>query len=290
DFPMLTWAGHQDKYLDEVLWLEGHGYPAIHLTCGGCKGPNPMFRCAQQTCYGPSLFCQACIVNGHTVLPLTGSRKWNSSFFERQALKDLGLVIQLGHPPGYHCPNPLTTNKDFCLIDVTGVHTVAISYCFCNSSIKKWQQLMRVCWWPVTARDPKTCVTFPVVQLFQIMNCLGKVSAYDFLCSLELLTNNNGLDPLPVRQLHLISGRGHHPSGVNGTAQGELALQCQACPQDGKNLPPGWDSIKYKYFLFLVQDCNFRLINQNVASAAKDLIVGDGFGYFINHEKYTEFL
>ncbi|KAJ6533947.1 hypothetical protein B0H10DRAFT_1765688, partial [Mycena sp. CBHHK59/15] len=67
--PMLTWAGHQDEYLDEVLRLEGRGYPAIHSTCGGCKAPNPTFRCAQQTCYGPSLFCQACIVKGHTVLP-----------------------------------------------------------------------------------------------------------------------------------------------------------------------------------------------------------------------------
>jgi hypothetical protein len=66
---MLTWAGHQDEYLDEVLRLEGRGYPAIHSTCGGCKAPNPTFRCAQQTCYGPSLFCQACIVKGHTVLP-----------------------------------------------------------------------------------------------------------------------------------------------------------------------------------------------------------------------------
>ncbi|KAJ6606754.1 hypothetical protein B0H10DRAFT_2309318, partial [Mycena sp. CBHHK59/15] len=288
--------GHQDEYLDEVLRLEGRGYPAIHSTCGGCKAPNPTFRCAQQTCYGPSLFCQACIVKGHTVLPTHWIQEWNGSFFERRALKDLGLVIQLGHPPGSHCPNPLAANKDFCLIDVTGVHT-----------------LMRVCWWPATARDPKTCATFPVVRLFQIMNCLGKVSAHDFLRSLELLTNNDGLDPPPdrrrafrhiVRQYRTIqrlkrAGRGHHPSGVNGTAQGELALQCRACPQDGKNLPPGWNSIKweempedqrYKYFLFLAQDCNFRLINRNVGSAAKDPIVGDGFGYFVNQEKYTEFL
>ncbi|KAJ6576737.1 hypothetical protein B0H10DRAFT_1836766, partial [Mycena sp. CBHHK59/15] len=304
DYPMLTWAGHQDEYLDEVLRLEGRGYPAIHSTCGGCKAPNPTFRCAQQTCYGPSLFCQACIVKGHTVLPTHWIQEWNGSFFERRALKDLGLVIQLGHPPGSHCPNPLAANKDFCLIDVTGVHTVAMSYCLCDSSIEKRQQLMRVCWWPATARDPKTCATFPVVRLFQIMNCLGKVSAHDFLRSLELLTNNDGLDPPPdrrrafrhiVRQYRTIqrlkrAGRGHHPSGVNGTAQGELALQCRACPQDGKNLPPGWNSIKYKYFLFLAQDCNFRLINRNVGSAAKDPIVGDGFGYFVNQEKYTEFL
>lgn len=47
---------------------------------------------------------------------------------------------------------------------------------------------------------------------------------------------------------------------------------------------------RYKYFLFLAQDCNFRLINRNISSAAKDPILGDGFGYFVNHEKYAEFL
>jgi hypothetical protein len=47
---------------------------------------------------------------------------------------------------------------------------------------------------------------------------------------------------------------------------------------------------RYKYFLFLAQDCNFRLINRNVSSAAKDPILGDGFGYFVNNGKYVEFL
>ncbi|KAJ7184025.1 hypothetical protein B0H12DRAFT_971170, partial [Mycena haematopus] len=37
-------------------------------------------------------------------------------------------------------------------------------------------------------------------------------------------------------------------------------------------------------------DCNFRLVNRDVSSAAKDPILGDGFGYFVNNEKYTEFL
>jgi hypothetical protein len=39
---------------------------------------------------------------------------------------------------------------------------------------------------------------FAVVRLFQIMNCLGKVLAHDFMRSLELLTNNDGLHPVPV--------------------------------------------------------------------------------------------
>ncbi|KAJ6574049.1 hypothetical protein B0H19DRAFT_1208169 [Mycena capillaripes] len=300
---MLTWANHQDEYLDEMLRLEGRGYAAIYSKCGGCEQPNPTFRCAQQTCYGPSLFCRACIVKQHAALPTHWVQEWNGAFFERRALIDLGLIIQLGHPCGYSCSNPLRAPKDFVLIDVTGVHNVAVNFCECDSRIEKRQQLMRVCWWPATARNPQTCATFGVVRLFQIMNCLGKVSAHDFLRSLELLTNNDGLHPLPDRRRafrHIVrqyrttlmmkrSGRGHDPTGVQGTAQGELGLLCRACPQDGMNLDPGWNRInwaampedlRYKYFLFLAQDCNFRLINRNVSSAAKDPILGDGFGYF----------
>jgi hypothetical protein len=114
------------------------------------------------------------------------------------------------------------------------------------------------------------------------------------------------------------AGRGHDPSGVRGTAQGELALQCRACPQAGMNLPDGWDNInwaampedlrcvfflvvalqfwsllqvsRYKFFTFLAKDCNFRLNNRNVSSVAKDPILHDGCGYFVNNAKYTNFL
>ncbi|KAJ7059253.1 hypothetical protein C8F01DRAFT_989914 [Mycena amicta] len=311
---MLTWANeHQDEYLDEMLQLEGRGYPAIYSTCGGCGGAGPAFRCEHQTCYGPSLFCMSCIVERHAVLPTHWIQEWNGNFFVRRSLKDLGLVVQLGHPAGTSCTNSAKAHKDFVLIDVTGIHSIAVNYCLCDSNVKERQQLMRVCWWPATARAPQTCATFAVIRLFRTLNCLGKVSAHDFLRSLELLTNNDGLDPVPDRRLafrHIVrqyritlmmkrAGRGHHQSGVHGTAQGELALQCRACPQAGMNLPDGWNNInwdamqedlRYKYFLFLAQDCNFRLINRNVSSAAKDPILHDGCGYFVNNAKYAEFL
>ncbi|KAF8121845.1 hypothetical protein K438DRAFT_1653350 [Mycena galopus ATCC 62051] len=309
---MLTWVEHQDEYLDEMLRLEGRGFPATHSKCGGCGKADPRFRCEHQTCYGPALYCQECVVDRHAVLPTHWIQEWNGRFFERKDLKSLGLVIQLGHPPGYACPTAVKSHKGFVVIDVTGVHNVDVNFCNCDGRVERRQQLMRVCWWPATARDPQTCATFAVVRLFQTLNCLGKVSAHDFLRSLELLTNNDGLSPLPdrrrafrhiVRQYRMTlmmkrAGRGHDPTGVNGTAQGELALRCRACPQDERNLPNGWDkidwdfsqNISYKYFLFLAQDCNFRLVNRNVGTAAKDPIVADGCGYFVNHEKYTEFL
>ncbi|KAJ7358563.1 hypothetical protein DFH08DRAFT_911760 [Mycena albidolilacea] len=205
-------------------------------------------------------------------------QEWTGSFLKRVGLTSLGLVVQLGHTPGAACTAMRRGKFKFTLIDVTGIHNVA---------------LLRVCWWPMTVCDPSTCATFNVIRLFQNMNCLGKISAFHFLRSLELLTNADRLAPLPR------AGRGHADTGVGRTAQGELALACQACPQLGKNLPEDWEKIdwpllpenlSYKYFLILAEDCNFRLINCDMSSEVHVPIIDDGLGYFCNHVKYKNFL
>ncbi|KAJ7802266.1 hypothetical protein B0H13DRAFT_1672311 [Mycena leptocephala] len=273
DFPFKTFVRNRDDYLDEMLRLEGRGDADNYSACHGCGALDPIYRCAHQTCYGAGLFCSACIVKQHTLLPTHWIETWNGTFFERQSLASLGLVIQLGHPPGFSCPTATAGHKNFALIDVTGVHEIRVRFCECNSDIPHWRQLMRARWWPATVTNPQTCATFAVVRLFQIMNCLGKVSAHDFMRSLELLTNNDGLHPVPILRRsfrHIIrqyrttlmmkrAGRGHDLSGVNGTKQGELALQCRACPQDGMNVPPGWDRIDWAQ---MPEDlrCVFRLL------------------------------
>ncbi|KAJ7138785.1 hypothetical protein C8R43DRAFT_893193 [Mycena crocata] len=312
---MKTWAAKcRDEYLDELLRLEGRGGVEVSTACGGCGEANLLFRCQHQPCFGPGMFCEQCILLRHQVLPTHWIEEWNGRFFVRRGLNELGLEIQLGHPPGYSCPTSTKGHKDFVLINTSGIHFINVNFCHCNSQIKERQQCMRMRGWPSSTKRPRTCATFAVIRLFQILNCLGKVSAHDFLRSLQLLTNNDGLSPLPVRSLarfrHIVrqfcltlmmkrAGRGHDPSGVKGTAQGELAIRCRACPQPGRNLPDGWNTInwaampedlRYKYFLFLAQDANFRLINRDVSTAAKDPIIGDGLGYFVNNEKYVQFL
>lgn len=37
-------------------------------------------------------------------------------------------------------------------------------------------------------------------------------------------------------------GRGHDPAGVNATTEGSLVVECPACPQPGRNLPPDWEN------------------------------------------------
>ncbi|KAJ7694502.1 hypothetical protein B0H14DRAFT_2283807, partial [Mycena olivaceomarginata] len=239
--------------------------------------------------------------------------KWNREFFVSLTLNELDIEarVQLGHLPGSFCPRSL---KDFVIIDTLGVRVVKLSFCGCDSQIAHRQQLMRACLWPATSIDPKTGATFNVIRLFKVQNCLGKISSYDFVQSLELLSNADGLETVDqkgdrrrvfraiVRQYRMMDilkrgGRGNDDTGVRGTGQGELALQCRACPQPGINLPPGWDKIdwarmpedqRYKYELKLSKDANFKLINRNVSTEAWDPVIDDGTGYFANHKDYSE--
>ena len=36
------------------------------------------------------------------------------------------------------------------------------------------------------------------------------------------------------------AGRGQDPLGIESTAQGQLAVECPACPHPDRNLPDNW--------------------------------------------------
>ncbi|KAJ7737187.1 hypothetical protein DFH07DRAFT_870629 [Mycena maculata] len=296
-----------------MLRLEGRGSPTFHKLCGTCKAPDPLFRCALQTCIGPAMYCEDCVVQMHRQLPTHGIERWNGSFFEPKLLAELHVEarLQLGHAPGTYCPKARRAHKDFVIMDVLGVRTVKINFCGCDSKVENREQLMRACLWPATSVDPQTCATFNTIRLFEVQNCLGKISAYDFVRSLELLSNNDGMKPVPdrrrafraiVRQYRMSvmrkrAGIAHKDGGVAATEQGELALNCRACPHPEINLPEGWDKINwaemdedqsYKYYLSLAEDANFKLINRNVSSEERDPIIDDGSGYFCNRAEYSE--
>ncbi|KAJ6464246.1 hypothetical protein C8R47DRAFT_992084 [Mycena vitilis] len=231
-------------------------------------------------------------------------QRWNGRSFERirTKLKDLGLRVQLGHPPGNVCTRRYSARTDFVLYDLSGVHEIGVDFCGCDPQVEPHVQLLRACWWPATVIMPNTCATFALLRLFHVINCLGKLSAYDFLRGLEVCTNHDGLNKPPDRRkpfMHIMrqyrevkrmkrAKRGHYVGGARATKQGELALKCRACPQPGWNLPENWEQIdpfyRYIYFIFLAVDANFRLSNRNVSSEAADPILGDGLGYFCKRE------
>ncbi|KAJ7121219.1 hypothetical protein C8R46DRAFT_929142 [Mycena filopes] len=303
---------HREETLDEMLRAEGRGGREFSERCAECKSSNPLFRCARQTCIGPGMYCEGCVVRLHRQLPTHMIERWNGDFFVpmMQSALEVEARLQLGHVPGNGCPHARPAHKDFVIIDVLGIRVVKLNFCGCDSRVEHRQQLQRAGLWPATSVDPQTCATVNAIRLFELQNCLGKISAYDFIRSLEMLTNNDGLETdrrrafrAIVRQYRMMellkrAARGHDDSGVAGTAQGELAEpKCRMCPMPGANLPEGWDKInwdemdedqRYKYQLSLAQDANFKLINRNVSTAERDPIVDDGAGFFVNGEEYAE--
>jgi hypothetical protein len=126
------------------------------------------------------------------------SQRWTGSYFQRSSLQKAGLRVQLGHPPGQYCTMRSAVRNDFTVIHSNGIHSVSVDVCGC-SNVKMHIQLLRVGWWPATPLDPNSCATFQVLREFQTLNLQGKVPIYDYYRTLELLTDNTGLESLPVR-------------------------------------------------------------------------------------------
>ncbi|KAF9471153.1 hypothetical protein BDN70DRAFT_783782, partial [Pholiota conissans] len=89
-------------------------------------------------------------------------------------------------------------------------------------------------------------------------------------------------------------GRAHDPSGVAGTAPGELAVLCPSCPRPGINLPDGWNSVptgmQFLYMMFTCMDANFRLKNQMVSNWSQDPGLGIGLSYMVPREPYEKYV
>lgn len=125
---------------------------------------------------------------------------WNGSFFERIALKTLGLKIQLGHPIGTACPSPTPTyNDDFTIINDNGIHQVSLMYCGCQKALRPTIQLLRARLFPSTTIEPRTAATFRVLETFQMLSFTAKTTALDFYKALEARTDNTGTNLPPVR-------------------------------------------------------------------------------------------
>ncbi|KAE9383288.1 hypothetical protein BT96DRAFT_961070 [Gymnopus androsaceus JB14] len=125
----------------------------------------------------------------------------------------------------------------------------------------------------------------------------GKVTAYNYYAGLEKLSNNVGeKGPDCYKEFsRMIRGQGNNSHRlVADTKSGELAVQCIACPKPGVNLPDDWQQADkkffFKYFLYLAEDCCFRLKRHLVSSEVRDPGLGTGSSYFVEDKPYREFL
>ncbi|KAL0955398.1 hypothetical protein HGRIS_001645 [Hohenbuehelia grisea] len=232
---------------------------------------------------------------------------WCDRFFTKAKLKDVGLRLQLGHPPGQACLLPLRASGDnFVVLNITGIHEVGLDYCGCPLAPSYQIQLLRHRLFPATVMNPKTAATFRLLDFAQMLSVEGKVSVFECYRSLVRLTDNTGLNtpkdqyPALLRMLrqfrHILmlkrSGKGHHPDGASSAKPGELAVWCPACPHPFKNLPESWCDAptdkQWLYQLFVGIDANFRLKRKNVSNEDKDPSLTDGSGYFVETKPYMD--
>lgn len=148
------------------------------------------------------------LLGGKSLFSLTLSEShgqfWNSSFFEKTTLKNLGLCIQLGHLPGQTCSSPKCSfNDNFTIMDTHGIHSVTVDYCNCENAKSPVQQLSQVQWFPATTINPCSATMFRLLQEFQLLSFESKVSAHEFYQSLACNSDNNNINNIKVVSFYL---------------------------------------------------------------------------------------
>ncbi|KAH6887831.1 hypothetical protein BKA70DRAFT_1235793 [Coprinopsis sp. MPI-PUGE-AT-0042] len=278
------WIPRRQLFLDELLRHDGLGDFLDQQACSSCSTQTPtLYKCKE--CWDRSML------------------KWNGQFFEKSSLHALGLWFQLGHSGG-RCERSVAGPSNFTVFHTTGVHKVNVRFCDCRT-VDRLCQLLRARWFPSTHDRTQTVFTFDAIEQFQELMLQGKTTLYDYYHTLIRLTDNMRLDKIPGRcnDFHNIirywrsllqgkrSGRGQDPAGINNTAEGELALECPACPHPGKNIPDDWTEagpLLFIYTLFLAMDANFKLKGKDCKLT--DLEMTPGWSYCVNEHKYQQHL
>ncbi|KAG1760000.1 hypothetical protein EDD22DRAFT_980836 [Suillus occidentalis] len=270
---MCLWVPECPHYLDELIQLEGRG--RAHHACHACGDSDAPYHC--EDCFS---------VNFITL-------HQNDGYFYSTTLKQLGLRIQLGDHTEQLCCNPKPAHdNDFVIIDVHGIHEVALDFCNCANVPSHYRQLLRRQLFPATSTDLRTVATFTVLKHFHLLSFESKVSAYEFYHSLALFLRIMK----QWRNLKSLkrSGRGHDPARVDATQEGQLAVLCPACPQFGKNILDDLTYVspnqRWLYSLFLAIDTNFRLKRRFVSNDIKDPGLSHGWGYFVEEQQYKAYL
>ncbi len=103
--------------------------------------------------------------------------------------------------------------------------------------------------------NPRTCMTFSLLDRFHLLSLFLKLSVYNFYCTLEKLTSNIGIS-VPKSRIKVFmritlqwtflkllkrGGRGHAVDGVSGMKSEELVVLCPLCPRPCINLSEGWE-------------------------------------------------
>ncbi|KAJ7823335.1 hypothetical protein B0H14DRAFT_3088913 [Mycena olivaceomarginata] len=252
---------YRDQYLRVLVTREG--LLGEEQTCS-CGQPAS-YRCSD--CFGAQMFAANAYSRNIDSVPFA----WNGTFFDRRDLRQLGLRVQLGHPDNRRCPHAHPGREKFVVIAPNGFHSVA---------------LLSYGWYPATPDNPQTVITI-ALKLFHAVSLQGKTTAYHFFNALAKITDNTGSNAFKNRyQLALrVVRQWRNLRALKPTREGELAVDCLACPKVGVNLPEG-----FLYCIFLAIDACFRLKRKKISSWSADPSIQDGWAYFTRSGPYTEFV
>ncbi|VDB88002.1 unnamed protein product [Peniophora sp. CBMAI 1063] len=305
--PLLSWRDDWSQlFLHEAIRHDGRA-EALGLTkCPGCKKDGfPEYRC--EDCRYAN-YCKECTLFWHRHVPLHNLERWNASeFYERVSGAEVGIRIQLLHPPGEVCKfRSLHSVEKFTIIHTNGIHKIPVDFCKCEigKDIPYHIQLMRWRLWPATCEDPHTATTFEALDCFTRLSAFGRLNVYDFYRALEASTNGAMLQRVAnvrqqlsncVRQFRHImmfkrAGRGHEPGGIAGTPPGACAVRCPACPDLKLNMKTCvLGPLKWIGRAFLGVDANFRLSNKfTYATKQTDPSLTDGRAYMAPWKDYAK--
>ncbi|KAJ7149097.1 hypothetical protein C8R46DRAFT_1009634 [Mycena filopes] len=276
--------------------------------CTKCGAADPTWRC--EDCFSSQMFCRLCITERHRDQPLHWLEEWQDDFFHPRTMRDLGLRFQIGHHKGVQCGfvRRAPIGEGFVVLDNNGIHELDVDFCSCPGAVSEVAQLLNIGWFPATSKEPQTAATLSLLRRFHTLNLQARLPAYDFYNALVLLRNGSGLHKPPKRLpqfMHMVreyrhlqlckrAGRVHDLRGIAGTALGELAVACRACPHPGINLPVGWEDappdIAWIYRLLVSEDANFKMKGRERSSREKDPTLGPGWAYMVANDDYLNHL
>lgn len=96
------------------------------------------------------------------------------------------LMSSIGQLP------PVAERNDAILrvVDISGIHDIAVQYCRCPNAVPKYIQLLELKLYPSSYNIPRTAFTFNLLDDFQNHNLVCKTSAHNYFTLLRRKTNN----------------------------------------------------------------------------------------------------